>query len=370
MKFTHFRSHFHAGEARKQFKECVNILSTIRIENNEKYLILRKRYINESPIDDTEDELNLLVNPEMLQSPGSRSTISEYDLAAFGEPSSQYASPEKQQCSPYREPPPYKPPPKVMHHAYMNQQKYGECVDEYKTALMAIGRQRGGVIDDGTVAAAVEELPPEMPSISKPSKDDSNLNVQSKRVIEHSASGSSIRDEVDDKENVPSSHPPIGVAMLSAENTRTLDKHISVKEATKKFNRIASEEEAAKITSPPAKKKPEKVSSNGFLSFIVFPILIATFALMARPRSITFRSKSSKAICICYFCTAAAFDWPRDERKTNAFFPFWSAHNALLLIYSPIKLNAAKAKINKLADLPAFIFDLFFYKCFRIVRDN
>lgn len=148
-----------------------------------------------------------------------------------------------------------------MHHAYMNQQKYGECVDEYKTALMAIGRQRGGVIDDGTVAAAFEELPPEMPPISKPSKDDSNLSVQSKRGIEHSGSGSSIRDETDDKENVPAA-PPLGPRpMASAEYTRTLDKQISVKEATKKFNRIASEEEANKITSPPAKKKPEKVST-------------------------------------------------------------------------------------------------------------
>lgn len=257
--------HFHSpytGEARKQFKTCVNILSTIRIENNEKYLILRKQYINEGPIDDTEDGLNLLVNPEMLQSPGSRSTISEYDLSSFGESTSQFTTPEKKQCSPYREPPPYKPPPQVMHHAFMNQQKYGDCVDEYKTALMAIGRQRGGVIDDGTVAAAFEELPPEMASITKPSKDDSNLCVQSKRVIEHSGgSGSLIRDEFDDKENVPSTSPAIGRGMVNAENTRTLDKQISVKEATKKFNRIASEEEANKIISPPAKKKPEKVSS-------------------------------------------------------------------------------------------------------------
>lgn len=248
------------GEARKQFKTCVNILSTIRIENNEKYLILRNRYINECPIDDTaEDGLNLLVNPEMLQSPGSRSTISEYDLASFDDPATQFTTPEKKQCSPYREPPPYKPPPQVMHHAYMNQQKYGNCVDEYKTALMAMGRQRGGVIDDGTVAAAVEELPPKMPSISKPSKDDSNFNVQSKRAIEHSGSGTSIRDECDDKENEPDALPAMR-PMASAENTRTLDKQISVKEATKKFNRIASEEEANKIVSPPAKKKPEKVS--------------------------------------------------------------------------------------------------------------
>lgn len=299
------------GESRKQFKTYVNILSTIRIENNEKYLILRKRYIHECPIDDTEDDLNLLVNPEMLQSPGSRSTISEYDLAAFGEPSSsQFVTPEKKQCSPYREPPPYKPPPKVIHHAYMNQQKYGECVDEYKTALMAIGRQRGGVVDDGTVAAAVEELPPEMVSVSKPSKDDSNFNVQSKRAIEHSASGSSIRDEVDDKENVPVTPPARGGQ--TAEHTRTLDKQISVKEATKKFNRIASEEEANKIISPPAKKKPEKVSyflvvffpfyQNYYgLRFVCIPIAMLLSSCRGNGDDvIAFRSKNSKA----------AFSWP------------------------------------------------------------
>lgn len=188
-----------------------------------------------------------------------------------------------------------------MHHAYSNQQRYNECVDEYKTTLAAIGRQRGGVIDDGSVAAAVEDLPP----ISKPSKDDTNLCVQqSKRALEHSGSGSSIhRDEIDNKENV---------AMMSAANdgrtdTAPLsnDQQISVKEATRKFNRIASEEEASKIISPPAKKKPEKVSFFWLFYFVLMAIATIGHGPRSQLRTITLRSKSVWKRFRCVLLTSA-----------------------------------------------------------------
>lgn len=253
------------GEARKHFKTCVNILSTIKNESNEKYLILRKRYFTECPVEDQQDDgLNLLVDPQMLQSPGSRSGISEYDLPPQAvdvcsmpyEPvplaSEQPMQMSSNASSPYREPPPYKPPPKVMHHAYKNQQKYGECVDEYKHALRAIGRASAGSIDDADslpITSAEELPPPEIPPKSKPLKDDSNLTMQLKQQETISSQ------ENEDKENViKTSIDP------NVERIKTLDKQISVKEATRKFNRIASEEEAAKVTSPPTKKKPEKVS--------------------------------------------------------------------------------------------------------------
>lgn len=311
------------GEARKKFKTCVNILSTIKNENNEKYLILRKRYFKECPQEEVEDNLHLLVNPDALQSPGSRSGISEYDLplnvnsslgeasnnllaaegglpyreydfppnvnsslgevsnnllaAESGLPYREYDLPSKinaslgdatsnflaaQSGSPSREPPPYKPPPKVIHHTYQNQQKYDECVDEFKSALLAIGLK-----NNETDAPEGDESPPEIPPKSKPSKDDSNAKKQAMRE-----NASVLADEdSEDKENI--------AALLStplssnAEHTRTLDKQISVKEATKKFNRIASEEEANKLTSPPAKKKPEKVS-NTFILFLDFTSII------------------------------------------------------------------------------------------------
>lgn len=254
------------GEARKQFKTCVNILSTIKNENNEKYLILRDRYFNECPKEDQEDNLHLLCNPDVLQSPGSRSAISEYDIVpdtnnSFGE-SSQV--PDKE-CSPYRQPPPYKPPPQIMPHAYKNQQKYNECVDEFKSALSAIGRKQDKVdgVESGpdTIPPSEEHNSPKIPPKRKSSKDDSNLSRQLEReihienqVTQHQHVPPIIENE--DKENVPEM-----TAIMNPNHVRTLDKQISVKEATKKFNKIASEEEASKITSPPAKKKPEKVST-------------------------------------------------------------------------------------------------------------
>lgn len=247
-------------------------MSTIRNENNEKYLILRKRYFTECPVEEEpEDDLqSYFGNPELLQSPGSRSGISEYDLVSGGQLFNELQSPTPLQSdlSPYKEPPPYKPPPKVILHAYKNQQKYGECVDEFKSALSAIGRRHNDSDDidndcaaamsvNANYAAAAPELVPKLPPKSKPFKDDLNLSKQI--AIEESAK-ESVNDGNEDKENIAD----LPVSTASADHMRTLDKQISVKEATKKFNKIASEEEASKITSPPAKKKPEKVNNSYF----------------------------------------------------------------------------------------------------------
>lgn len=255
-----------SGEARKRFKTYVNILSTIKNENNEKYLILRKRYYTECPVDfEPDDDLNLLGNPELLQSPGSRSGISftEHDLGASGRLFTELQS-KSPEPSPYKEPPPYKPPPKVMLHAYQNQEKYGECVDEFRSALNAIGCQQNKFDDNtdcGPPLAEPSDSAPKLPPKLKASKDDANYMKQ--QMLEVTPVKSNLPpsnrpiENVEDKENVlelpsrPSNDFNTG---------QTLDKQISVKEATKKFNRIASEEEASKIISPTAKKRPEKVS--------------------------------------------------------------------------------------------------------------
>lgn len=255
---------FLLGEARKQFKTYVNILSTIKNEHSEKYLILRKKYINVCPVEEKDDDFSEFGNSELLQSPGSRSGISEYDVGpSTGNRLHNDSSidSESQTGSPYRAPPPYKPPPKVLPYTNQNQQQYKEVVDEYKLALSAIGIKRTDSVASEE-AASIEPVeikkdegmekmntPPEIPpkqkqgargSLSRDNSMDDNDGVQSTDVNEN-------------KENVP-------VTPVKPEHTRTLDKQISVKEATKKFNRIASEEEASKITSPPGKKKPEKVS--------------------------------------------------------------------------------------------------------------
>lgn len=283
------------------------ILSTIKNENNEKYLILRKRYFNECPVEyEPDDDLNMFGNPELLQSPGSRSGISfsEHDLGTTGrlfnelnsKSSDSPAQSSSASASPYKEPPPYKPPPKVMQHAFQNQEKYGECVDEFRSALHAMGHANNNRFDDNTDGSGgggsggghqsigLADTAPKLPPKTRSANDEANymkqqqvrMNLQPQaglsgpappqpspqmaqpsalpipnRPIEHS----------EDKENIselPLKHKQ--QPSFDLDTGRTLDKQISVKEATKKFNKIASEEEASKIISPTAKKRPEKVS--------------------------------------------------------------------------------------------------------------
>lgn len=260
---ANFKFHYNypTGEARKRFKTYVNILSTIKNENNEKYLILRKNYYNECPIEyDPDDGLNLLGNPELLQSPGSRSGISEHDLRSSGRFLKEFQN-QSPECSQYKEPPPYKPPPKVMLHAYQDQEKYRDCVDEFKSALHAIGCQQNNA-DIGTSIPEQTYMTSKLPPKLKSTKDDVNYSKQQMLETASSKSNFSIINTgntgSEDKENVsePSKIP------FAPDTERTLDKQISVKEATKKFNRIASEEEASKIISPNAKKRSEKVSEK------------------------------------------------------------------------------------------------------------
>lgn len=289
---------FSLGEARKRFKTYVYILSTIKNENNEKYLILRKRYFNECPVEcEPDDDLNMFGNPELLQSPGSRSGISfsEHDLGTSGRLFNELQSKSSESLSPYKEPPPYKPPPKVMHHAYQNQEKYGECVDEFRSALHAMGHTNrfddnadgGGGHQFIESAEAAPKLPPKL----KSSNDEANYMKQQQQVYDLPSVKMNLQPQAqtgsvpppppplplpqsssalpmsnrpiehsEDKENV--SELPLKQQLPSSDldTGRTLDKQISVKEATKKFNKIASEEEASKIISPTAKKRPEKVS--------------------------------------------------------------------------------------------------------------
>lgn len=302
---------YRTGEARKRFKTYVNVLSTIRNESNEKFLILRKRYFTECPVEnDANDDLDLFGNPEILNSPGSRSGISEHDLGTSGRLFNEFQSPSASAAvdggSPFKEPPPYKPPPRVMLRAYQNQEKYGDCVDEFKSALVQIGRQMRGEMDVEPSGAAGYQEPneaaaaPRLPPKSKTLKDEANYTKQqmldatptkSMSSVDRSDTGAAqmqpmlpplpsssstsslpSNDFGEDKENIGE--------MTPGTPARTLDKQISVKEATKKFNRIASEEEASKIISPTAKKKPEKVCNANISLFFLFRIAI--FARMRK----------------------------------------------------------------------------------------
>ncbi|XP_052845382.1 ankyrin repeat domain-containing protein SOWAHC isoform X2 [Drosophila gunungcola] len=219
------------NEARKRFKTYVTLLSTIKNENNQKFLILRKKYVNECP---TEEVVERAVsaassNPEP-SSPGGGSL--NFD-------------------SPMRQPPPYKPPPMVtsppggaVSISKEHQENYQECVDEFAAAIKRIEPARL------EKQPSVKSEDPE----KKPSRSNSIDVTDNKENIPRfsfssEASTDSNPNEKPEKSGEDDSKPiAVGDA---AENP------ISVKEATRKFNRMASEEEA-KIISPPAKKKPEK----------------------------------------------------------------------------------------------------------------
>ncbi|XP_039486871.1 ankyrin repeat domain-containing protein SOWAHB-like [Drosophila santomea] len=221
------------NEARKRFKTYVTLLSTIKNENNQKFLILRKKYVNECPTDEVVERAVAAASsiPEP-SSPGGASL--NFD-------------------SPMRQPPPYKPPPMVtsppaVSMAKEHQENYQECVDEFTAAIKRIEPAR------------LER---------QPSVKSEDLDQQEKR--EKSSRSNSI-DVIENKENIPRfsfSSEASSASSTSIEKPEMADptaasaegdaaeNPISVKEATRKFNRMASEEEA-KIISPPAKKKPEK----------------------------------------------------------------------------------------------------------------
>ncbi|XP_041563813.1 ankyrin repeat domain-containing protein SOWAHB-like [Drosophila elegans] len=219
------------NEARKRFKTYVTLLSTIKNENNQKFLILRKKYVNECPTEEVVERAVAAAssNPEP-SSPGGGSL--NFD-------------------SPMRQPPPYKPPPMVtsppggaVSISKEHQENYQDCVDEFAAAIKRIEPAR--LEKQPSVKS---EDPEQKPSRSNSIDVTDNKENIPRFSFSSEASTDSNPNEKPEKSSEDDSKPiAVGDA---AENP------ISVKEATRKFNRMASEEEA-KIISPPAKKKPEK----------------------------------------------------------------------------------------------------------------
>ncbi|XP_030375083.1 uncharacterized protein LOC115624511 [Scaptodrosophila lebanonensis] len=226
------------NEARKLFKTYVTLLASIRNENNQKFLILRKKYINECPEDEAvERAVAAAANAAGPSSPGGGSIISEGGVG-----------------SPFRQPPPYKPPPVVQSPTVStgiavqpeHKDNYRDCVNEFAAAMQRIDPARlERQVPTETAVETITGGETRPQSVSRAnSVDDSKENHN--------------------KENIPRFSFSSGASATSTDSSAT-DKVsdtvdnpvISVKEATRKFNRMASEEEA-KIISPPAKKKPEK----------------------------------------------------------------------------------------------------------------
>ncbi|XP_023036723.2 ankyrin repeat domain-containing protein SOWAHC isoform X2 [Drosophila willistoni] len=208
--FKKFLTNSHTqNEARKRFKTYVTLLSTIKNENNQKFLILRKKYINECPSVEAIEAAISTVEP---CSPGDSSLISEF--------------------SPCR-PPPEQTSAKETVHQDQNE-NYRDCVNKFSESMQRNGFQPCIDYVDSSKNNSVFSRNPLDEAITAE-------NISRFSFSSEASSDSSATDKVSGAE-------------LGADES---ENPISVKEATRKFNRMASEEEA-RIISPSAKKKQEK----------------------------------------------------------------------------------------------------------------
>ncbi|EDW18129.2 uncharacterized protein Dmoj_GI13058 [Drosophila mojavensis] len=262
------------AEARKRFKTYVTLLSTIKNENNQKYLILRKKYINECPSEEVvERAVAAAGTASAPSSPGAASIVSVTDSG----------------MSPMRQPPPYKAPPEVQQSpapepepsapviaglaVHQDQvETYRECVNEFTAAMQRIDPAR--LVRQSDIDKKNEQDAETNPNgnadvnaaatTAAAADTNGNINAETNADPDINGNAKSISrvnsvDEGSNKENIPRFSFSSGTSTdsSSAEKADTAENPISVKEATRKFNRMASEEEA-KIISPPPKKKPEK----------------------------------------------------------------------------------------------------------------
>lgn len=269
-----------SDDARKQFKTFVNILATIKNENGEKYLVLRKKYLNEMPADDALTAINTVGLP-VSPGPGNRSSSSSFH--------SEFEALSPQQMS-SRQPPPYRPPPEILSPSLSNnslnmsqntsvssgpklpflefetEDFYRECVDEFQIAMNALKEKdrEKKFVRQSSVPISPQQEPErigaplglfrqsslDVPPPTPPKK----LNLSRENSADQKTPSTTEATPVmDNKENI--------------EN----DNKISVKEAMQKFNRFASEEEA-KIPSPIGKQNKkidecDKVSNICLLNF-------------------------------------------------------------------------------------------------------
>lgn len=218
-----------SGETRKRFKTYVNILSTIKNEQNEKYLILRKKYIHECPDEEAFECYLGEKNTSRLSIEHDRDDISGRSIESDFDVSQLQGNSSTIHRTPLLTPPPYKPPPSVISPNH----NYRLCVDEFKFALNA-----------------VDITPTSLPETALES------------ITESSAENPSV----------PSCNDQTGIRT-------TQSNIISVREATKKFNRIASQEDASiKNSSPGNSKKSSSTKNVSQISF--YQVILSVISII------------------------------------------------------------------------------------------
>ncbi|XP_011644803.1 uncharacterized protein LOC105431963 isoform X2 [Pogonomyrmex barbatus] len=194
-------------EARNRFKEYVNTLATIKNEEGEKYLVLKKKY--RQPFLD-------LSSPKQVASP-----LATPDLAT--------------PVSPLREPPPYRPPPPA--------------------PLSPSSSNFHASLEDGATSISVREKnddPESIASVSSPPvpprrKSQDKLKVENKENVDRNRNSSS--EAVIKEDEGPTTTNPSSAEQLS------------FRERMQRFNRMASETDLharPNDTTVPARKRTDK----------------------------------------------------------------------------------------------------------------
>ncbi|XP_011690649.1 PREDICTED: ankyrin repeat domain-containing protein SOWAHB isoform X2 [Wasmannia auropunctata] len=194
-------------EARNRFKEYVNILATIKNEEGEKYLVLKKKY--RQPFLD-------LSSPKQVGSP-----LATSDLTT--------------PVSPLREPPPYRPPPP----APLSPSSSSSHASLEESATPISAREKN---DDSEPSTSMSS-----PPVPPRRKSQDKLKVENKENVDRNRNSSSEA-IIKEDEAVTTTNPS------SAEQ-------LSVRERMQRFNRMASETDLParpNDTTAPTRKRADK----------------------------------------------------------------------------------------------------------------
>ncbi|XP_029669385.1 ankyrin repeat domain-containing protein SOWAHB isoform X2 [Formica exsecta] len=176
-------------EARNRFKEYVNTLATIKNEEGDKYLVLKKKY--RQPFLDFSP-------PQSVGSP-----LASPDLAT--------------PVSPLREPPPYRPPPP----APLSPSSNSSHASLEESAMPISGRENDQKNDNPDTSS------PSVPPVPPRRKSQDKLKLENKENVDKNKSGFS-ETVIKEDETTTTTNP------TSAEQ-------LSVRERMQRFNRMASE---------------------------------------------------------------------------------------------------------------------------------
>ncbi|XP_067002950.1 ankyrin repeat domain-containing protein SOWAHA [Anabrus simplex] len=201
-------------EARNQFKEYVNTLATIRNDEGEKILVLKKKYrLMDSVVSTPPTSPGPSLDSISLSSMPSTSSLVGTSLESLNV------------ASPTRQPPPYRPPPPPVSPTG-------------PSPLDTANSPRQGLPDN---------VSPDTPPVPPRRKSSDKLRL-------------------DNKENVDTTKRPktlVGAEAGSGQEKETEpEEQISVKERTQKFNRLASEGELQRVQVSQSRRKTEKNSTD------------------------------------------------------------------------------------------------------------